>query len=121
MRVSSRSGRISDSGERRIVFDRRVGERRTRELGVPDERRRGRDRRAHITRRETAEGHLRNAIQLLNSLSGIPDLGPDVREVLNRTVWRLHSAIAETRFLHSNRREIGNRLRRSDPDARIDP
>ena len=102
-------------------FDRRVGERRSAPADVPDDRRRGRDRRTRLPRRETAEGHLRNAIQLLSGLSTDESLGQDVRDILGRAVWRMQSALAETRFLQHSRAVLGNRVRRSDSTARVDP
>ena len=121
MRTSSKFGRFSDSGERRVDFDRRVGERRSREADVSNDRRRGRDRRTRLPRRETAEGHIRNAIQLLAGLNTDESLGPDIKEILGRAVWRMQSALAETRFLQDSRAQLGNRVRRSDPSSRIDP
>jgi len=104
-----------------VAFDRRVGERRSRPSDVSEDRRRGRDRRGRLPRRETAEGHLRNAIQLLVGLSTDDALGKDVRDILGRAVWRLQSALAETQFLQHSRAQLGNRVRRSDPNAKVDP
>jgi hypothetical protein len=52
--------------DRRRVADRRFGERRDRAVPVPVDRRHG-DRR-HLQRRETAAGHIRNALQTLDEL-----------------------------------------------------
>ncbi|HXV86623.1 MAG TPA: hypothetical protein VD793_07980 [Gemmatimonadales bacterium] len=100
-------------------FDRRVGERRSRHSTVSADRRRGDDRRTRLPRRETAEGHLRNAIQLLVGLNTDEALAPDVREILGRAVWRLQSALAETKFLLHSRAQLGKHVRRSDPNAQL--
>jgi hypothetical protein len=121
MRASNRFGRFSDPGDRRVHFDRRVGERRARQSDVSEDRRHGRDRRNRLPRRETAEGHIRNAIQLLSGLGTDETLGQDVKDILGRVVWRLQSALSETRFLQHSRAQLGARVRRSDPNAKLDP
>jgi hypothetical protein len=112
------SGRSWDSAERRTGTDRRIGDRRARHVEVPVDRRRPTDRRARLGRRETAEGHLRNAIQLLTGLANQePALGQSAQQLVDDLLRRLHLALAETRFLEKTRLDLTNRVRQANRPA----
>ncbi|HWP37253.1 MAG TPA: hypothetical protein VNL18_06825 [Gemmatimonadales bacterium] len=110
------SGRPWESAERRAAADRRIGERRSHHVAVASDRRRGPDRRGHLSRRETAEGHLRNAIQIISGLShDDPPLNPEIKKLVDDLLRRLHLALAETKLLASSRAQLGDLLRKSIP------
>jgi hypothetical protein len=80
--------------ERRVLADRRSGERRTGALVPIDDRRRRRERRAPVGRRETSVGHLRNALQTL-ALMRLAHLRDDEQRALRAAGERLWLALYE--------------------------
>ena len=91
--------------ERRATPDRRTGERRQLVLipavdrRAPGTRRRPGDRRAapgHPAH-ETAEEHVRNALQLLTNIVETGDLDDELRRDLDAAIFRLHFAIERLR------------------------
>jgi hypothetical protein len=95
--------------ERRAEQDRRTGERRKLTLVPSVERRSRRTRRRTGERRatpgtsgtETAEEHVRNALQLLTTIAETESLDDELRRDLDAAIFRLYFAI--------------ERLRRVDP------
>jgi uncharacterized membrane protein YgaE (UPF0421/DUF939 family) len=116
MQAAMFSGRPWESAERRAAADRRIGERRSRHVAVSIDRRRGLDRRGHLSRRETAEGHLRNAIQIIAGLAHEDrPLSHETKKLVDDLLRRLHLALAETKLLASSRAELGHLLRQAMP------
>ncbi len=101
------------TGERRGPADRRLGERRLQPLGVGAERRQAGDRRRPVGRRESAGGHIRNAIQVLeatlveNQRSG----DPVERDTILAAIDRLRQALREVDRLAEDRSRLGLLLR----------
>lgn len=89
------------SADRRSAHDRRTGERRRLTLVPQEERRVGESRRRVGERRvtpglrdaETAEEHVRNALQLLMTIAETESLDDEVRRDLDAAIFRLHFAI----------------------------
>lgn len=109
---------IPDSSERRIIverrtsLERRVGERRHAVTPVARERRRAGKRRSTFDRRESAAGHVRNAIQLLESLLSDEDLDPALQQSVRQAVQRLWLSVREIDRLAAGRQHLGVFLRR---------
>lgn len=103
--------------DRRVIFDRRLGERRVRTLPRPVERRGGGDRRQLRDRRESASAHLRNALQVVLCLAetGAADLS------LEHTLRRLYLALAEMERLEQWARSLGQELRLARADGSSRP
>lgn len=99
--------------ERRGPADRRLGERRLQLINVPVERRSCPERRRRTGRRESAGGHVRNAMQLLEtalldcSLHGTPV----DRETVAAAAERLRQALQEVDRLTDDRATLGLLLR----------
>lgn len=116
MQALKSSGRPWESAERRAAVDRRIGERRSRRMDVSSDRRRGPDRRSPLSRRETAEGHVRNAIQIIKGLAEEEEgLSPATRQMVDDLLRRLYLALTETQLLASSRAELGHQLRQAPP------
>jgi len=100
-------------GERRGPADRRLGERRLQLLQVPANRRRGQDRREPMSRRESAGGHIRNAIQVLETaLLESEQSGDSVeRSTILAAIDRLKQALREVDRLADDRSHLGQLLR----------
>jgi hypothetical protein len=87
--------------ERRAEIERRTSERRQLVLMPPVERRAGGPRRDPGERRtgperralETAEEHVRNALQLLMNIVDTASLDDDLRRNIDSVIFRLHFAI----------------------------
>lgn len=101
------------SPERRGPADRRLGERRLQLVSVPAERRALPDRRRRLGRRESAGGHLRNAIQLLETaLADAERHGTPVDpDAVAAAVERLRHALHEIDRLSDDRATLGLLLR----------
>ncbi len=99
--------------DRRAIFDRRLGERRSRAVPVPHDRRDGGDRRRLGNRRESPGGHLRNALQVVHALAETEAV--DIS--LDQTLQRLHLALAEIERLERWGRLLGQQLRSVEIDA----
>ncbi len=101
------------TGERRGPADRRLGERRLQLVGVEADRRGSADRRRPVGRRESASGHIRNAIQVLetalveNERTG----DPVERETILAAIDRLKQALHEVDRLVEDRSHLGLLLR----------
>jgi len=116
--VRSPTTPLSDSlrwptGERRGRADRRLGERRLELVRVKDDRRRGADRRRPVGRRESASGHIRNAIQVLEASLEESDQSGDAlaRETIVAAIRRLKQALHEVDRLAQDRSRLGQLLR----------
>lgn len=91
--------------ERRAEEDRRSGERRQLTLVLSEERRTRGPRRRTGNRRarpgtrgtETAEEHVRNALQLLTAIAETEALDDELRRDLDAAIFRLHFAIERLR------------------------
>ena len=91
--------------ERRGAQDRRTNERRQLTLVPSEERRTGEARRRPGDRRasprvrdaETAEEHVRNAVQLLMTIAETDAIDDEVRRDLDAAIFRLHFAIERLR------------------------
>lgn len=101
------------SPDRRGPADRRLGERRLQLLSVTVERRTRVDRRRRTGRRESAGGHLRNAIQLLETALADSRLhhAPVDQEAVAAAAERLRQALREYDRLHDDRVTLGMLLR----------
>lgn len=99
--------------ERRGPVDRRLGERRLQLVGVPVERRAHSERRRRIERRESAGGHLRNAIQLLEAALADGRLHHTSvnPEAVAAAAQRLRQALRECDQLTDDRVTLGLLLR----------
>lgn len=99
--------------ERNGPADRRLGERRLQLVDVQVERRGRGDRRRPVGRRESASGHIRNAIQVLENalVTSERDGDPVARETLLAAIERLHHALHEVDRLVSDRVRLGQLLR----------
>jgi hypothetical protein len=103
--------------------DRRLGERRLQLVPVDTERRTQSERRRRISRRESVSGHIRNAIQVLESAIVVAERdGVSVEpETLVAILLRLRSAMREVDRLAGDRQRLGRLLRVSEqglpPDA----
>lgn len=99
--------------ERRGPADRRLGERRLQLVEVRAERRRATDRRRPTGRRESAGGHIRNAIQVLeNALAESRRAGDPVEEeTLCAAIDRLRQALEAVERLVADRSHLGQLLR----------
>ncbi len=80
--------------ERRSLTNRRAVERRMAVFPVPVERRGGR-RRSGVERRESATGHLRNALQVLQELKREAGFRGEDEQRLDSAIRRLWLAVAE--------------------------
>ena len=100
-------------GERRGPADRRLGERRLTLVRVDDDRRRGPDRRRPVGRRESASGHIRNAIQVLETALAETESSGDLveRETIQAAIDRLKQALNEVERLTEDRSHLGLLLR----------
>ncbi len=101
------------AAERRGPADRRLGERRLQLVEVPLERRASTERRGPVGRRESASGHIRNAIQVLeNALAeGGRQGDPVERKTLITATERLRQALHEVERLSTDRAHLGQLLR----------
>lgn len=101
------------TGERRGPADRRLGERRLQLLQVPADRRAGADRRRPVGRRESASGHIRNAIQVLESALVESERAGDLaeQETILAAIERLRQALHEVDRLTADRSHLGQLLR----------
>ncbi len=99
--------------ERRGPADRRLGERRLQLAEVPAERRGRGDRRRPVSRRESAGGHIRNAIQVLeNALAESERAGDPVeQQTIIAAIGRLRQALREVDRLSTDRARLGQLLR----------
>jgi hypothetical protein len=96
--------------------DRRLGERRLQLVPVDTERRTHSERRRPISRRESVSGHIRNAIQVLESALLVAErdgLGVE-RETLLAILARMRSALDEADHLARDRQHLGRLLRVSE-------
>ena len=102
--------------ERNGPADRRLGERRLQLVRVETERRTNCERRRSISRRESVSGHLRNAIQVLESAIAVAERDglPVEPEALVAVLLRLRSALRESDRLAGDRRRLGQLLRVSE-------
>jgi hypothetical protein len=92
-------------------LERRIGDRRRHLILVKTDRRRGGDRRQRIDRREGADDHIRNALQILSAFptgEGSPEGFAILRQALRQ---RLEAALAEVDRMDASRRHIGELLR----------
>jgi hypothetical protein len=112
--MSDLSASVIPSGleDRRTIFDRRLGQRRARAIPVPQDRRSGKDRRQLDNRRESPEGHLRNALQVLQAL--METASGDIP--LHQTLQRLQLALAEIERLERWGQQLGRELRAAQTD-----
>jgi hypothetical protein len=103
----------SSTPERRGPADRRLGERRLQLVTVEAERRARSERRRRTGRRESAGGHVRNAIQLLESALAESELHrtPLDQETVAAAAQRLRHALSEVDRLHGDRATLGRLLR----------
>jgi len=101
------------SGERRGPADRRLGERRLELLGFETNRRHGGDRRRPVGRRESAGGHIRNAIQVLETALAQNERSGDPQEwaTILAAIDRLRQALREVDRLADDRSHLGQLLR----------
>src|SRR5574341_2517162 len=101
------------TGERRGPADRRIGERRLQLVGAEPERRRGTDRRWPVSRRESAGGHIRNAIQVLETALAESERAGDPveQEAIRAAIDRLQQALHEVDRLAQDRSHLGLLLR----------
>jgi hypothetical protein len=117
------TARRSPHPERRGPADRRLGERRLQLVTVTVERRARSERRAGTGRRESASGHVRNAIQLLESALADSELHrtPVDQETVAAAAQRLRQALRELDRLYGDRVTLGLLLRVQErglpPDA----
>ena len=90
------------TGERRRPADRRLGERRL-----------GADRRRPVGRRESASGHIRNAIQVLESALDESERDGDSmeRDTILAAIDRLRQALHEVDRLAQDRSHLGQLFR----------
>jgi len=115
--MSQTSAQSSDeswpTGERRGPADRRLGERRLQLVGVDADRRRSADRRRPIGRRESASGHIRNAIQVLETALVESERSGDPVEqaTIRAAIDRLKQALHEVDRLSEDRSHLGLLLR----------
>lgn len=116
MPVPAPDGSPPDTTDRRLIYERRLGERRARPAS-PGAERRWNERRVRAGRRETPAGHLRNALQVLleaNAGAGAPERdGQD----LDAAATRLRLAVGEIERLEAGFRRLGMIIRR----ARLEP
>ncbi len=101
------------AAERRGPADRRLGERRLQLVDVRPDRRARSERRRPVGRRESASGHIRNAIQVLeNALAESDPQGDAVeRATLVAAIDRLRQALHEVDRLATDRTHLGQLLR----------
>ena len=80
---------------------------------MKDDRRRGADRRRPVGRRESASGHIRNAIQVLEASLEESDQSGDAlaRETIVAAIRRLKQALHEVDRLAQDRSRLGQLLR----------
>jgi hypothetical protein len=104
---------LSPAPERRGPGDRRLGERRLQLVVVSVERRTRSERRRRTGRRESAGGHVRNAIQLLETALADNELhhAPVEQEIVAAAAERLRRALREVDRLHDDRATLGLLLR----------
>jgi hypothetical protein len=96
--------------------DRRLGERRLQLVPVDADRRTHAERRRPISRRESVSGHIRNAIQVLESALLVTErdgLGVE-HETLLAILARMRLALHEADRLARDRQHIGRLLRVSE-------
>lgn len=103
--------RATRGPERRAAFDRRIGERRRRILAPSRERRAGRERRHPVPRRESADQHLRNALQMLQNVRKEDDASPVALEGIDGAIRRLWIVLGEVERLAAERARFGESLR----------
>jgi hypothetical protein len=107
--------------ERRLGVHRRIGERRLRLVETPANRRSGPERRAMLDRRETAAGHLRNALQMLTDLLNRDAAGSELDGAVRPALERLWQCLCEVQRLEMTRVYLGRRLRIQEAMPGIDP
>ena len=88
-------GGLRIAADRRVNAERRRADRRTSAAPVPRERRDGADRRRLLARREEASGHVRHAIQLLETLLTHGTVAEDDREDVQAALRHLWFALSE--------------------------
>lgn len=110
---------VKDAQERRLSVERRLGERRLRLVTVPQERRATRERRRPFDRRETASGHLRNALQILTDLAEGRITEVEAADGLRAVIGRLHQCLREVERLATARSHLGRRLRGYEAARRV--
>lgn len=101
----------SEAQERRLSVERRLGERRLRLLTVSLDRRAKPERRQPFDRRETASGHLRNALQMLADMTDGRTPETEADAGLRATMGRLLRCLREVERLEVARSYLGRRLR----------
>jgi hypothetical protein len=101
------------TGARRGPADRRLGERRLQLQTVEANRRGGADRRRPVGRRESASGHIRNAIQVLETALVESERSDDPveQETIRAAIDRLKQALHEVDRLVEDRSRLGLLLR----------
>lgn len=104
--------------ERRASVERRLGERRQQAQHVPRERRTSGDRRRPPSRRETADGHLRHAIQLTRGALADPEIPNSARDDLERATRRMWLALREVERLVAAHRRLGVHVRKIERGPR---
>ena len=107
--------------ERRLSVDRRIGERRLRLVETPADRRSAPERRAMLDRRETAGGHLRNALQMLTDLLDRDAADAELDSAVRAALERLWRCLREVQRLEMTRVYLGRRLRIQEAMPGIDP
>lgn len=103
-----------------MSIERRLGDRRHHPQTVPVDRRMVGERRRPFDRRETAGGHVRNAIQVLESLLADEPLDDERSEAVRVAIERLWLALREVDRLTVARSHLGFRLRRRLVDFESD-
>jgi hypothetical protein len=100
-------------GERRGPADRRLGERRLQLVTVGSDRRGGPERRRPVGRRESAGGHIRNALQVLETALLASERAGDTakHETISVAIDRLRQALREVDRLAGDRSHLGQLLR----------
>jgi hypothetical protein len=116
MTSPSQRGVPSEGPTRAGPADRRLGERRLQLVPIESERRANRERRRPVSRRESVSGHIRNAIQVLESAIVVAErdggsVGP---EALVAILLRLRAALREADHIAGDRQRIGQLLRVSE-------
>lgn len=100
--------------ERRVSIERRLGERRYEIRRVPRERRDGASRRRPFDRRESASGHIRNAIQALEGVGVAVESDRDHASALRTAIERLWLALREVDRLVAAHRHVARQVRRRE-------
>ena len=116
------SDAFSPASERRGPADRRLGERRLQLVRVEADRRAGADRRRPVGRRESASGHIRNAIQVLETALIESERSGDAveQETIRAAIDRLRQALHEVDRLVEDRSHLGRLLRVTERGLPLD-